>query len=59
MQVNDNKATVAVLVHIPRKLYKQYLKTLGPRQLKTQSHNTSLMQEAIEREVLEFKKKEA
>lgn len=56
MLVNPDKPTVSVLLNIPRELYNEYLQTLPPRRLKTQSHNSDLFIEAIEGEIKEFKK---
>jgi hypothetical protein len=59
MLTNENKTTVSVLLNIPRELYNEYLKTLSPRCLKTQSHSAELFIAAIEKEIDDFNKLKA
>lgn len=50
----NNKDTVAILIHIPRNLYEDYLRTLWYRDLKRQSYNAKLFINAVKFEISEF-----
>jgi hypothetical protein len=56
MEANDHtidksKETVAVLIHIQKDIYDEYLNTLGPRSLKRQSYNARLFTNSIKTEI--------
>ena len=55
MRKNEEKSTVAVLLHIPRELYEEYLDTLNNRSLKRQSYGAKIFCEAIKRDILQYK----
>lgn len=57
MRVNNDKATVTVVINVPRELYNDYLKTLKERSLKTQSHNAGIFIEAVKKDMKDHSKK--
>ena len=59
MKRNETKDTVAVLLHIPKKLYDEYLTTLNERSLKRQSYGAKLFCEAIQKDMDEYRKETA
>ena len=54
MRLNENKKTYAILVHVPRDLYDQYLGVLLQRDLRRQSYNTKIFIRGIEREIEDY-----
>lgn len=49
------KDTVAVLIHVPRELYEEYLNSLQNRSLKRQSYSAKIFCKAMKRDVEEYK----